>query len=199
MHTERRNLNLQVGFIDFDNDETDIGLSFAIYTDDEYTDSIILARSTFDRLPDDAERGVRLSYGELFDNSNYPVLLREATLTESAIELACETHRFTLDLSKLEPSDVESIKTQLIKLNVDDRFKLSIDGKETKQNSTIALCWYQPEEWEKLKQNADDAIDLDDTYKEWKKNANDMIRLIQSAGRKVQKINVNVDELEAWC
>jgi hypothetical protein len=66
-------------------------------------------------------------------------------------------------------------------------------------NTVVAFCWYQPEEWEKLKQTAADAEKLDDTYQDWKQNANDMIRFVRAAGRQVQKINITVEALNAWC
>jgi len=39
----------------------------------------------------------------------------------------------------------------------------------------IAFCWYQREEWEKLKATAVDKDDLDDSYDEWRTNASSAI------------------------
>jgi hypothetical protein len=52
-HTE---LDLLVDFIDFDDDDTDTSVSFAIFEDEDYTESLMLARSTFDRLLSDEEQ-----------------------------------------------------------------------------------------------------------------------------------------------
>jgi hypothetical protein len=197
------NLDLLVGFIDFDNDDTDTGLSFAIYEDGDYTESLMLARSTFDQLLSDDEQGTRIHYGDVLDDSFSPVLLQEACLSGKVLELTCESHHFTLDLSKIETDDIGIIEKQLKKFNFDNRFILRINGKKQQPDTTdhmvVAFCWYQPEEWEKLKQSAADAEKLDDTYKEWKKNANDMIRFVRTAGRNVQKINIKIEALEAWC
>lgn len=203
MASTHANLELLVGFIDFDDDETDTGLSFAIYEDGEYTKSLMLARSTFDQLLSDEEQGTRISYGDVLDDSFHPVLLQEASLSGDVLELTCESHHFTLNLSKLDADDIEIIEKQLKSLNFDNRFTLRINGKkqqsETTDNIVVAFCWYQPDEWEKLKQTAADAEKLDDTYKEWKKNANDMIRVVRATGRSVQKINIKTEALNAWC
>jgi len=203
MASTHTNLNLLVGFIDFEDDDTDTGLSFAIYEDGEYFDSLMLARSTFDRLLSDDEQGTRIHYGDVLDDSVTPVLLEEACLTDHVLELTCESHHFMLNLSKLETEDIGIIEKQLKKLNFDNRFILRINGEQQLSDTTdhmvVALCWYQQDEWEKLKHNAADAEKLDDTYKEWKKNANDMIRFVRTAGRNVQKINIKIEALEAWC
>ena len=63
----------------------------------------------------------------------------------------------------------------------------------------IAFCWYEPEEWEKLKQTAVDASKLDDSYEEWRTNANSAIREIRVQGHIIRKISIKMDELNRWC
>ena len=63
----------------------------------------------------------------------------------------------------------------------------------------IAFCWYEQDEWEILKRSAADKEILDDTYEEWKSNANDAIKEVRAEGHHIQKINVKIDRLEAWC
>jgi hypothetical protein len=203
MASNRKNIDLMVGFIDYEDNDTDTILSFAIFEDGEYSESLILMQSTFDRLLTDDEQGTQISYGDILGDSLNPAMLQEASINDAVLELSCESHHFTLDLSKLKTEDLDVIERQLQTLNFDNRFTLRINGSEvqadTMEHTVVALCWYQPEEWTKLKQNAADAEILDDTYKDWKKNANDTIRLIREAGRQVQKINIKIDDLEAWC
>jgi len=68
-----------------------------------------------------------------------------------------------------------------------------------KKPIAIAFCWYQPDEWEKLKVVASDPEILDDTYKEWKSNANSAISKIGAEGHDVVKVSISVDELVNWC
>ena len=44
---------------------------------------------------------------------------------------------------------------------------------ETKVN--LAFCWYEPNEWLKVKKAAVDAEKQDDSFEEWKANANSTI------------------------
>ena len=63
----------------------------------------------------------------------------------------------------------------------------------------IGIAWFQPESWERLKKIADDRADLDDSYDEWKKNANAALTDIRATGKIVKRVNVDIDELLSWC
>lgn len=119
---------MKVGFIDFEDDETDLGLSLAVYDGDQYIDSVMLARSVFDRLMDESEQGVKINYSPVLGDPFDPILLQEARIDDEVLELVCPSHRFELDVSRLEPSDITTIKHLLKKLNQDNRYKLSIVG-----------------------------------------------------------------------
>jgi len=69
----------------------------------------------------------------------------------------------------------------------------------SKRAVKIVLCWYQPEEWEKLKRTAADADVLDDTYEDWLASANQAIQTLHAEGQQVRKINVKIEALAAWC
>lgn len=128
MESNLINLDLLVGFIDYDDDDTDTGLSFAIYEDGDYTDSLMLARSRFDQLLSDAEQGTRISYADIIDDSIDRIFLQQACMKGSELQLTCQSHRFTLDLSKLDADDIDIIQKQLKKLNFDNRFVFHIEG-----------------------------------------------------------------------
>ena len=63
----------------------------------------------------------------------------------------------------------------------------------------IAFCWYEPNEWEILKETAIDSETLDDTYEEWKSNANSAINEFNAQGMKIKKISIKMSEFESWC
>lgn len=69
----------------------------------------------------------------------------------------------------------------------------------TEEHVNLAFCWYEPDEWLKIKKVAADAEKQDDTYEEWKANANDAIRNIRATGRNVVKIAMKAEEFLAWC
>ncbi|ATC95305.1 hypothetical protein [Pseudoalteromonas tunicata] len=70
----------------------------------------------------------------------------------------------------------------------------------TNENKVIySMTWFQPEEWQKLKETVDDPTSLDDSYENWKKGAEQAIRDFREKGQTVQKISVKIDKLLAWC
>lgn len=66
-------------------------------------------------------------------------------------------------------------------------------------NIGFAFCWYEADEWEKLKQTAVDSEILDDSYEEWKSNANSAIKTFKAQGLEITKIAMRMDEFNAWC
>ena len=64
---------------------------------------------------------------------------------------------------------------------------------------SVAFCWYQPDEWEKLKATAADKENLDDTYDEWKSNASRAIQDLRDEGQHIQKVSIKIEQLEVWC
>lgn len=63
----------------------------------------------------------------------------------------------------------------------------------------IAFCWYEPDEWLKIKKSAADADAQDDSYEEWKSNANQAINNIRATGHAVVKIAIKAEEFSGWC
>lgn len=68
-----------------------------------------------------------------------------------------------------------------------------------KHEMIVGFCWYQPEQWAELKKVAVDPEKLDDTYEEWRANANKAFNEIVAAGHDIRKISINTKELVAWC
>jgi hypothetical protein len=67
------------------------------------------------------------------------------------------------------------------------------------QEAELVLAWYGRDAWERLREIADDAQVLDDTYEEWEAGALDALRCIQSLGRTVVKVPIDIDALLVWC
>ena len=67
------------------------------------------------------------------------------------------------------------------------------------ENIGIAFCWYEADEWEKLKQTAADAKTLDNSYEEWKSGANNALSELIAQGLKINKIAMKMDEFDLWC
>lgn len=69
----------------------------------------------------------------------------------------------------------------------------------TEQKVIYTMTWFQPEEWQKLKETVDDPTMLDDSYEDWKKGAEQAIRDFRENGQTVQKVSLKIDKLLAWC
>jgi hypothetical protein len=63
----------------------------------------------------------------------------------------------------------------------------------------MAIAWYKPEDWQRLREISDDADKLEDTHWEWLEQAEDAFRKTREAGMDVTKIFINLDELVTWC
>ena len=69
----------------------------------------------------------------------------------------------------------------------------------SEKDLAIAFCWYQPDEWLKIKKSAADADAQDDSYEEWKSNANKAIDNIRATGHNVVKVAMKAEEFSDWC
>ncbi len=69
----------------------------------------------------------------------------------------------------------------------------------TKQKVVYSFAWFQPNEWHHLKEIIDDPSSLDDTYEEWRKNAESAIGELRANGQTVKKISIKISELLTWC
>ncbi|WDD99293.1 hypothetical protein [Thalassomonas actiniarum] len=67
------------------------------------------------------------------------------------------------------------------------------------QKVVYSFAWFQPDEWYRLKEVVDDPSTLDDTYEEWRRNAEKAISEFRANGQQVKKISIKISELLAWC
>lgn len=61
----------------------------------------------------------------------------------------------------------------------------------------LAMCWYNEEQWNILKQLEPDA--LDDSFETWRKNANRALQEMTQAGHNIKKVSVKIDVFLRWC
>jgi hypothetical protein len=63
----------------------------------------------------------------------------------------------------------------------------------------LGLAWYSREDWERLREIADDRDKLDDTYEDWERQALKLIHDLEAAGRRIRKVPINIEALVSWC
>jgi hypothetical protein len=63
----------------------------------------------------------------------------------------------------------------------------------------MALAWFKPEQWESLKAESADRERLEETYELWLEAAEATVEQLAAEGVVVERIEVDLDELVAWC
>jgi len=61
------------------------------------------------------------------------------------------------------------------------------------------IAWYRPEQWQRLREVSEDVENLEDTYEAWLQTAERMIRDGIPADIAVEKVDLDVEEVLAWC
>ena len=73
------------------------------------------------------------------------------------------------------------------------------DTNETPDELVIAIVWYRPEQWQRVREVATDHEELEMSYSEWLQLAEERFKQIQSAGFRVEKVDVDSEKLIRWC
>ena len=68
-----------------------------------------------------------------------------------------------------------------------------------KPEVVAGIAWFRANQWQLLRSLATDAEDLEETHKEWVKIAEKTIEDLARQGVFAQKVDVDVNELQAWC
>jgi hypothetical protein len=66
-------------------------------------------------------------------------------------------------------------------------------------DAQLGLAWYTRETWAHLREVADDAHALDSTFEEWERGALAAIHDLESLGRRIRKVPIDIDALVSWC
>ena len=72
-------------------------------------------------------------------------------------------------------------------------------GRPSPAPTDVAVGWYDAVQWAKLKLVAADADNLDNSYEDWKRNAESFERELRGKGIEILRVHINVDALIAWC
>ena len=61
------------------------------------------------------------------------------------------------------------------------------------------VAWYRPEQWQRLRDVSEDVDNLEETYDAWLQTAERMLREGISPGVMVERVDIDVEEVLAWC
>ena len=117
----------RVEFINLEEDENDLVVSFAVAHEIIGVKSLILHRTMLhEKFLDEKDRGVRVSMeGENinFDDRN---LLQNFKIDDEKIEIVSTYSKYYLDISHIETSEVAEMIELLRKQNHDSRFTIQV-------------------------------------------------------------------------
>jgi hypothetical protein len=65
--------------------------------------------------------------------------------------------------------------------------------------SAVGVAWYKSEEWETLRNASTDKDKLEETYAEWLKEAERVVRELRQQGLQIIKVDVEIADLLLWC
>ena len=69
--------------------------------------------------------------------------------------------------------------------------------KEPEEEVEFAFCWYDKTQWSLLKELEPET--LDDSYEDWRRNANKAFQELTAAGHRLKKVALNADDYLRWC
>ena len=118
----------RVQFINLEEDDKDLILSFAVDDEEMGIKSLILHRTLFfDQYLYEEERGVNVSFeGDSFDQEDIN-MLSNISIGDREIKVMTPFREYHLDISKIEQTEIKEAVELLKKQNYDDRFAIQID------------------------------------------------------------------------
>lgn len=70
---------------------------------------------------------------------------------------------------------------------------------DCRSTPVIGVAWYHSDQWERLKEVSEDRVDLEETWEEWSRGAEETLQRGRAKGLDVRKVDVDVEELVRWC
>jgi hypothetical protein len=84
-----------------------------------------------------------------------------------------------------------------------DRWTGELVGREVRSEPEVEMvmgcAWYRADQWDRLCEISVDGEKLEETHAEWMASAEESLREMRNMGMRVDKVEVDVEELLAWC
>ncbi len=118
---------LKVQFINLEEDDKDLIVSFAIDDPSMGVKSLILHRTLFyETLMDEEERGVKVSLEGDELVQGYLNVLNRISISADEVEIISVLRKYRLDTSRIEASEIEDMVKLVQKQNHDNRFTIHV-------------------------------------------------------------------------
>ena len=73
------------------------------------------------------------------------------------------------------------------------------DSSQSQDQPVIAIVWYRPEQWQRVRDIAADSDTFEDSYVEWLQLAEEKAKELRGRGLRVEKVDLDSEKLILWC
>jgi len=73
------------------------------------------------------------------------------------------------------------------------------DRTQSQNKPVVAIVWYRPEQWQRVRDIAADSDEFEDSYIEWLQLAEEKSKELQGRGLRVEKVDLDSEKLILWC
>ena len=73
------------------------------------------------------------------------------------------------------------------------------EPKGSEPEVVVGVAWYRRKQWQRVRNISTDADDLENTYEEWLRLAEQKLAELTAAGLRVEKVDLDSEELIVWC
>ena len=73
------------------------------------------------------------------------------------------------------------------------------ESSKAKDEIVIAVVWYRPEQWKRVRDISTDEEGFEESYAEWLQQAKERFEVLLRSGMRVEKVDVDSEQLILWC
>ena len=73
------------------------------------------------------------------------------------------------------------------------------DSTAPENQPVVAIVWYRPEQWQRVRDIAADSDEFEDSYVEWLELAEEKAKELKGRGLRVEKVDLDSEKLILWC
>ena len=73
------------------------------------------------------------------------------------------------------------------------------DSTQSQEKPVVAIVWYRPEQWQRVRDIAADSDEFEDSYVEWLQLAEEKAKELKGSGLRVEKVDLDSEKLILWC
>jgi hypothetical protein len=73
------------------------------------------------------------------------------------------------------------------------------DSTQSEDKPVVAIVWYRPEQWQRVREIAADSDEFENSYIEWLQLAEEKARELRGRGLRVEKVDLDSEKLILWC